>query len=144
MGERHPRGGPGVGAHCGSEANLAEKIDVRDLESPTYFLEMDVTHNRVVAHSEKHSRKLTEKSRRRTDWRMRGREASLLKQGTNSRKPLDTNRFPYSGCVGSLLVTVGQQRAKGKRKGLAVTKHEPGSHSRKPWLHALSEEGAAQ
>jgi hypothetical protein len=88
------------------KAHLAEKFDVRDLGEATYFLGMELTRSREARILKLTQKKLTGELVGRyglADARARsvplGTWDKLMKEG----EPLDTKRFPYSECVGSLL-----------------------------------------
>jgi hypothetical protein len=88
------------------KAHLAEKFDVRDLEEATYFLGMEVTRNREARTLKLTQKKLTGELVGRyglADARARSVPLGTGDKLTKEGEPLDTKRFPYSECVGSLL-----------------------------------------
>jgi hypothetical protein len=88
------------------KAHLTAKFDVRDLGPATYFLGMELSRDR-----EARSLKLTQKKLMGelisryglTDARARSVPQAVGEKLRKEGKPLDTVRFPYSECVGSLL-----------------------------------------
>jgi endonuclease III len=88
------------------KAHLTAKFDVQDLGLATYFLGMELSRDR-----EAQSLKLTQKkligeliSRYGlADARARSVPQAAREKLTKDGEPLDTVRFPYSECVGSLL-----------------------------------------
>jgi hypothetical protein len=88
------------------KAHLTTKFDVRDLGPTTCFLGMELSRDR-----EAHSLKLTQKKLTRelisqyglADARARSMPLATGEKFKKEGEPLDTVRFPYSECVGSLL-----------------------------------------
>jgi hypothetical protein len=88
------------------KAHLAAKFDVRDLGAAKFFLGMELTRDRAAHTLKLTQKKLTGELVERyglTSARIRnvplGPGVKLTKEG----KPLDTEQFSYSECVGSLL-----------------------------------------
>jgi hypothetical protein len=88
------------------KAHLIAKFDVRDLRLATYFLGMELSRDRKARSLKLTQKKLTRELISRYGLaNARARSVSLA-AGEKLRKegePLDTVRFPYSECVGSLL-----------------------------------------
>ncbi len=88
------------------KAHLTTKFDVRDLGPATYFLGMELSRDREAWSLKLTQMKLTGELISRYGLAdARARSVSLV-AGEKLRKegePLDTMRFPYSECVGSLL-----------------------------------------
>jgi hypothetical protein len=88
------------------KAHLTTKFDMRDLGPTTYFLGMELSHDR-----EARSLKLTQKKLTGeliSQYGLVDACARLVPQAVGEKfrkegEPLDTVRFPYSECVGSLL-----------------------------------------
>jgi hypothetical protein len=88
------------------EAHLAKKFDVRDLGEATYFLGMELTRNREARTLKPTQKKLTGELVGRyelADARARSVPLETGDKLTKEGEPLDTKRFSYSECVGSLL-----------------------------------------
>ncbi len=88
------------------KAHLTTKFDLQDLGPATYFLGMELSRDREARSLKLTQKKLTGKLISRyglADARVRSvpqaAEEKLRKEG----EPLDTVRFPYNECVGSLL-----------------------------------------
>ncbi len=88
------------------KAHLTAKFDVRDLGPATYFLGMELSHDREARSLKLTQKKLTGELISRyglTDARARSVPQAVGEKLRKEGEPLNTVRFPYSECVGSLL-----------------------------------------
>jgi hypothetical protein len=88
------------------KAHLAKKFDVRDLGEASYFLGMELTRDREARTLKLTQRKLTGELIERYGLSSARARSVPLETGeklTKDGEPLDTERFPYSELVGSLL-----------------------------------------
>jgi hypothetical protein len=88
------------------KAHLTAKFDVRDLGPATYFLRMELSRDREAQSLKLTQRKLTRELISRCGLADARACSVPLAMGEKLRKegePLDTVRFPYIECVGSLL-----------------------------------------
>ncbi len=88
------------------KAHLTTKFDVRDLGLATYFLGMELSCDREVCNLKLTQKKLTGELINR--YGLTDARAPLVPLATGEKlkkegEPMDTMRFPYSECVGSLL-----------------------------------------
>jgi histone deacetylase 1/2 len=85
------------------KAHLTSKFDVRDLGPATYFLAMELSHDREARSLKLTQKKLTGELISRYGLVDAHARSVPLATGEKLRKegePLDTVRFPYSECVG--------------------------------------------
>jgi hypothetical protein len=88
------------------KAHLTTKFDVRDLGPATYFLGMELSRDREARSLKLTQKKLMGELISRYGLADARAHSVPLATGEKLRKegePLDTVRFPYSECVGSLL-----------------------------------------
>ncbi len=88
------------------KAHLTAKFDVRDLGLATYFLGMELSRDREARSLKLTQKKLTGELISRyglTDAHARSVPQAVGEKLRKGGEPLDTVRFPYSECVGSLL-----------------------------------------
>jgi hypothetical protein len=88
------------------KAHLTAKFDVRDLRPATYFLGMELSRDRKARSLKLTQKKLTRELISRyglADARARSVSLAAGEKLRKEGEPLDTVRFPYNECVGSLL-----------------------------------------
>jgi len=88
------------------KAHLTAKFDVRDLGPATYFLGMELSRDREARSLKLTQKKLTRELINRyglVDAHVRSMPLAAGEKFRKEGEPLDTVRFPYSECVGSLL-----------------------------------------
>ncbi len=88
------------------KAHLTAKFDMRDLGLATYFLGMELSPDREARSLKLTQKKLTGELISRyglANARARSVPQAAKEKLRKEEEPLDTVRFPYSECVGSLL-----------------------------------------